>query len=104
MVTFRIPDMTCGHCAGTIARAIAAEDPGARVEFDIAGHLVHVTPATAEPAELESAIRQAGYTPAAEATPRPRAGGCGCGCGPASTPPIDLHQSNAAGQGGCCGR
>lgn len=100
MVTFQIPDMTCGHCAGTIAKAIAAEDAGARVEFDIPGHLVHVTSSSATPAELESAIREAGYTPTGVQAQPARSGGCGCGCG--SSKRIDMPQSQASAKGGCC--
>ena len=100
MVTFRVPDMTCGHCAAAIAKAIAAEDAGARVEFDIAAHLVRVAPAAATPAELEDAIREAGYSPAAQAEPQPRASGCGCGCGTAKA--VDMAQVPARAQGGCC--
>lgn len=92
MFTFRVPDMTCGHCAGTIAKAIAAEDAGARVEADIRQRLVRVEPASASAAELEAAIREAGYSPATEeAQPAVRAGGCGCGCARAKT--VDLRQS-----------
>lgn len=29
MVTFRVRDMRCGHCAGTNAMAITADDAGA---------------------------------------------------------------------------
>ncbi|WP_374664005.1 heavy-metal-associated domain-containing protein [Ramlibacter sp.] len=101
MVTFRIPDMTCGHCAATISRAIASEDAGARLDFDLPAHVLRVTPATATPAELEAAIREAGYTPAAvDAAPRARARGCGCGCGPAR--PVDISQVRGASGSTCC--
>ena len=39
MFTFRVADMTCGHCAGKIARGIAGADPSARVTVDIPGRL-----------------------------------------------------------------
>lgn len=100
MITFQVPDMTCGHCAGTIAKAIAAEDAGARVEFDIPGHLVRVAPVGASAAELEFAIREAGYSPSMQAEVPPRAGGCGCGC--ASSKTVDMTQGSTPAQGGCC--
>ncbi|MCG2594108.1 heavy-metal-associated domain-containing protein [Ramlibacter sp. XY19] len=100
MVTFKIPDMTCGHCAATIAKAIAAEDAGARVEFDLPGHLVHVAGNSAIPAELESAIREAGYSPSAVEAQPARSGGCGCGCG--SPKGVDLPQAQGSARGGCC--
>lgn len=103
MVIFRVPDMTCGHCASTIGKALTDVDATARVEFDIPEHLVRVTPGSASASQLEQAIRQAGYTPSAQAKPRPRTGGCGCGCGPAQPALIDFPQPVAASKGGCCG-
>ena len=31
MIAFEVKDMTCGHCAGTITKAVAAVDQGAKV-------------------------------------------------------------------------
>ena len=103
MVTFRVPDMTCGHCASKIAKAVAAADPAARVEFELGDHLVRVSPGSCSGAELMSAIEDAGYSPAAvEAKPAPRASsGCGCGCGTRAA--LDVRQVNSAAKGGCCG-
>ena len=88
MVTFQVQDMTCGRCASSIARAVAAVDPSARIEVDIARKLVRVT-GEAAVADLAEAIQDAGYTPqdvpggAAPAAAAARAAsGCGCGCGP----------------------
>jgi copper chaperone len=82
MVTFRVPDMTCGHCASAIARAVASIDKDARLEISIPDKLVTVTSGVAAN-ELVEAIADAGYT--AEAvqsvpvrTPA-RSGGCCCG-------------------------
>ena len=63
MIRFDIQDMTCGHCASTITRAVRAEDPRARVHIDLAAHRVDVEPATASAEELRVAIQDAGYTP-----------------------------------------
>jgi copper chaperone len=105
MVTFRIPDMTCGHCASTIARAVADADKSARVEVSIPDKLVSVTSTAAED-ELLQAIRDAGYSP--QKVPAPAAGspparGCGCGC--ATRPPasVDARQARPAARGSCCG-
>ncbi len=62
MLTLHVSDMTCGHCASTITKAVAAVDPAAKVEIDLAAHKVAVD--SAKPAEaLVAAIRDAGYTP-----------------------------------------
>ena len=104
MVTFRIPDMTCGHCAGTIARAIGAVDGVASIEVDVPGRLVSVT-GNAAGAELLQAIQEAGYTPevlAGAATRRaPAAGGCCCASRKAA--PVDARQGAAAAASPCCG-
>lgn len=39
---FAVEEMTCGHCARTITRALQAIDPEARVDVDLAGHTVTV--------------------------------------------------------------
>ena len=65
MIAFTVNDMTCGHCAGTITRAIAAVDEGARVTVDLATHRVAIEPQAASAAILEEAIAEAGYTPVA---------------------------------------
>ena len=62
MTTFTVPDMTCGHCAGTITKAIKEADGAARVEISIEGHTVKVESKLAA-AELASVISEAGYTP-----------------------------------------
>ena len=84
MLAYRIDDMTCGHCASAITKAIRAADAGARVQVDLAQHLVTVEPTEADAQELRDAIIEAGYTPVPVAAPpaapaTKRAGGC-CGC------------------------
>lgn len=108
MVTFQVNDMTCGHCASTIARAIAGVDKAAQLDIRIAQKLVRVG-STAPAAELAEAIRGAGYTPeevadTAPSSTAPRASaGCGCGCGPAKAAQVDAAQAAAPAGGGCCG-
>jgi copper chaperone len=90
MLAYRIEDMTCGHCVSAITRAVRDVDAGARVDVDIAAHLVRIDTTHADTAEFSDAITEAGYTPVqvpAAAAPKSEAaagrGGCcgGCGCG-----------------------
>jgi len=86
MVTFEVNDMTCGHCAGAITKAVAFVDPGAKVQVDLASHRVQIEPTAASSADvLSDAIKVAGFTPVAvvgasaavvKAAPRT---GCCCG-------------------------
>jgi len=84
MQAFRVDDMTCGHCVIPITKAVHVVDAGAKVEIDLARHLVMVNSTQADAQELSAAIAEAGYTPVAEQTAtvaaKPaKAGGC-CGC------------------------
>ena len=63
MIAFEVNDMTCGHCASTITRAVRAADQDARVTIDLARHLVMIEPTEADAQELRDAIAEAGYTP-----------------------------------------
>ncbi|KPF41559.1 heavy metal transporter [beta proteobacterium AAP51] len=65
MIAFEVNDMTCGHCASTITKALKAADKDAKVQVDLATHRVQVEPVSADAAELAEAIRDAGYTPVA---------------------------------------
>jgi copper chaperone len=60
MITFSVPDMSCGHCTAAIERAIKAADPDAKVSCDLAGHKVEIVSALDQGA-LSAAIRDAGY-------------------------------------------
>lgn len=64
-ISFRVEDMTCGHCAGTIKQAIEGGIPGALVTADPASKLVSVQ-GSADFAAIKSAVVAAGYTPSAE--------------------------------------
>ena len=107
MITFKVSDMTCGHCASTITRAISAVDERAQLEIDIPRQLIRVSSA-ASPARLADAIKGAGYTAQqmADATPAaasPRSGcGCGCGCGTRQAAPIDVDQPVVRARSSCC--
>ncbi|HEP9100163.1 TPA: heavy-metal-associated domain-containing protein [Pseudomonas aeruginosa] len=82
MLAFEVNDMTCGHCASTITKAVKAVDPGADVQVDLGRHLVSVSTA-ANAGAVQKAIADAGYTPA-----------------PVSAP---TAAAPAAKRGGCCG-
>ena len=87
MITFEVSDMTCGHCASSIAQAVRSVDPGSEVQVDLATRRVRIEPREANALELGAAIAKAGYTPvpveeqAAQAAAPARSGGCCCGSG-----------------------
>ena len=55
--------MTCGHCVRAITQAVAAADPAAKVQADLAAHQVHVDTALAREA-VAAVLTEAGYQPA----------------------------------------
>ncbi|MCR6673407.1 heavy-metal-associated domain-containing protein [Devosia ginsengisoli] len=57
-----VNDMTCGHCVGTVRKALEDALPGARISVDLDTHKVEFT---GDRATGEAAIREAGYTPEA---------------------------------------
>lgn len=61
----RVEDMTCGHCAATITKAIETSVPGAKVHADPVAKLVKIT-GSADIARLQEIVKQAGYTPSVE--------------------------------------
>lgn len=64
MIDIAVPDMTCGHCASVITKAVKEADAAARCEIDLAARRVRI--ASAEPARtFVEAIAEAGYSPAA---------------------------------------
>ena len=84
MQALRVDDMTCGHCASTITKALKQADRNARVTIDLSQHLVMVDPTEADTQELSDAITESGYTPVpvearAMAAPSAPTGNC-CGC------------------------
>ena len=83
MTTFLVPDMTCGHCTSTIIKAVSAVDPAARVQVDLATHLVEIESSQTNAAVLRKTIADAGYTP------EPYGG-------------ESMLPSQTASKGGCC--
>lgn len=66
-VSLRVDDMTCGHCAGTIERAIKGAFPDATVTADIASKRVTVQ-GGGDFASIGALVTAAGYTPSAVPT------------------------------------
>lgn len=60
MYQFNVPDMTCGHCVGTIAKALKSDDPKAKVEFSLGERIIKVESELAED-EIAELITDAGY-------------------------------------------
>lgn len=60
MITFHIPDMSCGHCKATVEKTIHALDPAARIEFDMAARRISVESSTDE-ARVKTSLAEAGY-------------------------------------------
>lgn len=60
MHRFSVPDMTCGHCAGRVEKAVKDVDPQAEITVDLAKKEVAVR-TQAEGARLSGAILSAGY-------------------------------------------
>ncbi len=57
---FTVPDLSCGHCASTVTKAIKAIDPEAEVRVDVAGKTVAVE--TGQPVSaVAAALAGAGY-------------------------------------------
>jgi copper chaperone len=63
MISFQVNDMTCGHCVSTVTKALKGADKDAKVQIDLANHLVQIDPSDADEQQLSEAIREAGYTP-----------------------------------------
>lgn len=60
MIELNVPDMTCGHCAATIMKAVSGIDQGAACEIDLDAKRVKVT-STLPPSDIVEALEAAGY-------------------------------------------
>ena len=63
MITFLVEDMTCGHCAATLRKALGPLDPDAPLHIDVATHLVQMESTRIDSKAVAAAISAAGYTP-----------------------------------------
>lgn len=64
MIEMTLPDMSCGHCASTVARTCKQVDPQAKVEVDLGTKTVKIQSAE-DRSEFVEALAAAGYPPAA---------------------------------------
>ncbi len=64
MIEIKVPDMTCGHCASTITKAVKALDASAQIDISLPDHRVRVD-GKAPREDLVHCIAEAGYTPEA---------------------------------------
>ena len=79
MIEFTVNDMTCGHCASAITRAVKEVNSEGKCEVDLAAKRVRI--ASALPAgDFKAAIEEAGDTPQSVAAGTARTRGC-CGGG-----------------------
>lgn len=62
MLEFEVNDMTCGHCASTITKAVEKIDAHAKLDIALDTHHVRIHSA-ADADAVETAIRDAGYSP-----------------------------------------
>jgi copper chaperone len=63
MLSFQIPNMTCGHCVKAVTQAVHAADPAATVQTDLTTHEVKVE-TTASRESVVAQLAEAGYQPA----------------------------------------
>ncbi len=60
MYEFSIQNMTCGHCASTVEKAIKAADPEASASIDLGAKTAKIE-TRLDPAAINTAIENAGY-------------------------------------------
>lgn len=60
MTEFNIPDMSCGHCAGVVTRAVRELDPQAIVDVQLDRRTVQVE-SSLNRETLAKALAEAGY-------------------------------------------
>jgi copper chaperone len=62
MIELNLPDMTCGHCASTVAQTCKFVDPAAKVEVDLSTKKVKIDSAE-DRKDFAEALAEAGYPP-----------------------------------------
>lgn len=60
MIRLKVPDMSCGHCAGVITKAMKELDPEATVAFDMHNHMVEIV-TSRDAGQVMQALDRAGY-------------------------------------------
>lgn len=60
MLEFEVKDMSCGHCAGSVTKAVKLVDPAAKVDVDLANKKVKVE-SQEDRSLFAKALTDAGY-------------------------------------------
>lgn len=60
MLKLYVPDMTCGHCAGVITKAIQSVDAGAKLNVDLKTQTLTID-ANSDGRAFTQALEVAGY-------------------------------------------
>jgi len=60
MLKLKVPNMTCGHCAGVVTKAVQSVDASARVDIDLKSQTVSIE-TSADAAKVTQALDTAGY-------------------------------------------
>ncbi|CUH98375.1 heavy-metal-associated domain-containing protein [Leisingera aquaemixtae] len=60
MITFKINDMSCGHCKAAIEKAVTNLDSSATLEFDMGARKVRIESKAARES-IQAALKAEGY-------------------------------------------
>lgn len=60
MLKLNVPDMTCGHCAGMVTKAVKSIDASANVAIDLPSQTVSIETAV-DADRIRSTMEAAGY-------------------------------------------
>jgi copper chaperone len=60
MTTYKVPDMTCGHCAGVVTETLKSLDPAAEINVEVMKKEISVK-STASADKILAALADAGY-------------------------------------------
>lgn len=61
MAKFNVPNMSCGHCASAIEKAVTAADESADLEFDLESRTVAIT-SELDDAKVAGILEKEGYS------------------------------------------
>lgn len=68
MISFKVNDMTCGHCASTISKALVSVDSQIKFSIDRAQQRVMIEAPESDADALRNTIARVGFTPVLEAS------------------------------------
>jgi copper chaperone len=63
VITFKVDDMTCGHCVSKLTQALRDLDKHAKITITLEQHLISIESVSVSVEEVEGAISEAGYMP-----------------------------------------